>query len=74
MHSNELLAQLAHFTGSSTFVRHGLVRTMIMTEGVAFLAEARRRPLAHRCHRQLPARTSRAVRALPGVAIGGRSR
>jgi hypothetical protein len=40
MQACELLAHLAHFTGNSTFVRHGLVRTMIMTEGVVFLAEA----------------------------------
>jgi hypothetical protein len=40
MHPTELLERLAHFTGSGTFARHGLVRTVVMTEGVQFLAEA----------------------------------
>ena len=39
MHAAELKAQLAQFTGSETLTRHALVRTMLMTEGVAFLAE-----------------------------------
>ena len=34
-----LAAQLAQFTGSTTFIRHGLVRSLLMTEGVAFLAD-----------------------------------
>ena len=38
MHPTELLAQLAHFTGSETFTRHGLARSMLMSEGVKFLA------------------------------------
>lgn len=40
MHPTDLLAQLAHFTGGENFTRHGLVRPMLMTEGVVFLAEA----------------------------------
>lgn len=39
MHPTELRSQLAHFTGSETFTRHGLGRGMLMTEGVAFLAQ-----------------------------------
>jgi len=40
MHKAELQTQLAQFTGSETFTRHGLARSMLMTEGVVFLAEA----------------------------------
>ena len=39
MEEQTLTAQLAQFTGSTTFTRHGLVRSMLMTEGVAFLAD-----------------------------------
>lgn len=39
MHSSELLAQLGQFTGSETFTRHGLARSVLMTEGVVFLAD-----------------------------------
>ena len=39
MDPQTLTAQLAHFTGSATLVRHGLVRSVLMTEGVAFLAD-----------------------------------
>ena len=39
MHATELQAQLAHFTGSETFTRHALVSSVLLTEGVAFLAE-----------------------------------
>ena len=39
MNANELEGQLTQFTGSETFTRHGLVRAVLMTEGVAFLAE-----------------------------------
>ena len=39
MEAHTLAAQLAHFTGSATFTRHGLVRSVLMTEGVAFLAD-----------------------------------
>ena len=42
MQASELLAHLAHFTGSASFTRHGLARTVLMTEGVAFLAEGAR--------------------------------
>lgn len=40
MHPSELLNQLTQFTGSETFTRHALRRSMLMTEGVVFLAEA----------------------------------
>lgn len=40
MNSNEIRAHLAHFTGSAIFTRHGLVRSVLMTEGVVFLAHA----------------------------------
>ena len=40
MHPAELRAQLAHFTGSSTFARHALIPRMLMTEGVVYLAQA----------------------------------
>lgn len=40
MDTKSLHAQLAHFTGSSKFTRHALARSMLMTEGVAFLADA----------------------------------
>lgn len=39
MHPTQLVAQLAQFTGSTTFTRHGLVRSVLITEGVAFLAD-----------------------------------
>ena len=39
MEAHSLAAQLAQFTGSATFTRHGLVRSVLMTEGVAFLAD-----------------------------------
>lgn len=39
MEAHSLAAQLAQFTGSATFTRHGLVRSLLMTEGVAFLAD-----------------------------------
>lgn len=39
MEAHTLAAQLAQFTGSTTFTRHGLVRYLLMTEGVAFLAD-----------------------------------
>lgn len=39
MEAHPLAAQLAQFTGSATFTRHGLVRSVLMTEGVAFLAD-----------------------------------
>lgn len=40
MHSTELQAQLALFTGSETFTRHILVPRVVMTEGAMFLAKA----------------------------------
>jgi hypothetical protein len=40
MDAKSLHAHLAHFTGSSTFTRYALVRSVLMTEGVAFLADA----------------------------------
>ena len=40
MDAKSLHAHLAHFTGSSKFTRHALARSMLMTEGVAFLADA----------------------------------
>ncbi|WP_203072740.1 DUF6876 family protein [Falsiroseomonas ponticola] len=39
MDANILREQLAQFTGSSTFTRHSLLRRMIMTEGVSWLAD-----------------------------------
>ena len=39
MDATQLRSQLAHFTGSATFTRHGLVRSVLMTEGVMFLTE-----------------------------------
>ena len=38
MDANELQAQLANYTGSETFTRHGLHRRVLMTEGVVYLA------------------------------------
>lgn len=35
----QLKNALAHFTGSETFTRHGLMPSIIMTEGVVFLAQ-----------------------------------
>jgi len=40
MQPTELLNQLAQFTGSETFTRHALRHSMLMTEGVVFVAEA----------------------------------
>ncbi|MDO9502771.1 MAG: hypothetical protein Q7J52_21940 [Falsiroseomonas sp.] len=40
MNSAELEAHLAHFNGSATVIRHSLVRSVLMTEGVVFLAHA----------------------------------
>lgn len=40
MDANELQAHLAHFTGSASLTRHGLLRSVLMTEGVVFLAHA----------------------------------
>ncbi|MEI6540889.1 MAG: DUF6876 family protein [Planctomycetota bacterium] len=40
MQPAELRAQLAQFTGSSTFTRHALIPRMLMTEGVVYLAQA----------------------------------
>jgi hypothetical protein len=40
MRSDQLRAQLAHFTGSETFTHHTLIRTVLMTEGVSYLADA----------------------------------
>jgi hypothetical protein len=40
MDARSLHAHLAHFTGSSTLTRHALVRSVLMTEGVAFLVDA----------------------------------
>ena len=40
MHPTQLQAHLAQFTGSATFTRHGLARSVLMTEGVIFLADA----------------------------------
>lgn len=39
MDRTELKAQLAQFTGSTTFTCHVLIPRLIMTEGVVFLAE-----------------------------------
>ncbi len=39
MQPDQLRAQLAHFTGSETFTRHALIPTVLMTEGVSFLAD-----------------------------------
>lgn len=39
MHPAQLAAQLAQFTGSETFTHHGLARSLLMTEGVVFLAD-----------------------------------
>lgn len=40
MHASELHNHLAQFTGSKTLTRHSLVRRVLMTEGVMFLAKA----------------------------------
>ena len=40
MDAQKLVEQLTQFTGSTAFTRHGLVRSLLMTEGVVFLAEA----------------------------------
>lgn len=42
MHPSDLLQKLAQFTGSETFTRHSLVRCVLMTEGVLFLAKEAR--------------------------------
>lgn len=39
MEAHALAAQLAQFTGSTTFTRHGLVRSLLMTDGVVFLTD-----------------------------------
>lgn len=39
MDAHILATQLAQFIGSTTFTRHGLVRYLLITEGVAFLAD-----------------------------------
>ena len=39
MQADELRSQLSQFTGSTSYHRHGLVRNMLLTEGVQFLAE-----------------------------------
>jgi hypothetical protein len=39
MDANTLRAQLAQFTGSASFTRHALLRRMVMTEGVRWLAD-----------------------------------
>ncbi len=39
MHPTQLITQLAQFTGSETFTRHGLAQSVLMTEGVVFLAQ-----------------------------------
>lgn len=39
MDAHTLQAQLTQFTGSATFTRHSLLRRMIMTEGVRWLAD-----------------------------------
>jgi len=39
MNPTQLRARLAHFAGSETFTRHGLARSLLMTEGVLFLAQ-----------------------------------
>jgi len=38
--SYDIRAQLAQFTGSSTFTRHALIPRMLMTEGIVYLASA----------------------------------
>lgn len=35
----KLLAELPHYTGSESFTRHSLRRSLLMTEGVTYLAE-----------------------------------
>ena len=40
MHPSDLRAQLAQFIGSETLTRHSLVRGVLLTEGVMFLANA----------------------------------
>lgn len=40
MQAHELSAHLAQFTGSASLTRHGLVRSVLMTEGIVFLAQA----------------------------------
>lgn len=40
MDAIELQDHLAHFHGSATLTRHGLVRSVLMTEGIVFLAQA----------------------------------
>ena len=39
MHPQQLAAQLAQFTGGDTFTHHALIRTILMTEGVVYLAQ-----------------------------------
>ena len=40
MQPDQLRAQLSHFTGSETFAHHALIPTVLMTEGVRYLADA----------------------------------
>jgi hypothetical protein len=40
VHPSDLRAQLAQFIGSETLTRHSLVRRVLLTEGVMFLAKA----------------------------------
>lgn len=39
MEPNELRNALAHFTGTGNWYRHGLMRSLLMTDGVKFLAD-----------------------------------
>jgi hypothetical protein len=39
MEAARLLAGLDHFTGSENYTRHGLMRNLLMTDGVMFLQE-----------------------------------
>jgi len=40
MQASKLRTLLAHFTGSESYTRHPLARSVLMTEGVMFLADA----------------------------------
>lgn len=39
MDAHSIRVQLTQFTGSETFTRHSLLRRMVMTEGVSWLAD-----------------------------------
>jgi hypothetical protein len=52
MDANQLRETLSHFTGSTSFTRHGRVRCVRMTEGITYLplAAGALYPTCHACY------------------------